>query len=61
MNKKRLIPLLLLLLLLTCGCAVDMTGASYAEIEAYRAGFLPKEVSNTLQLIFISLRLMSMT
>ena len=37
MNKRLLIPLLALLLLLTCGCSTDMTGASYSEIEAYRA------------------------
>ena len=37
MNKKLLLPLLGLLLLLTCGCTTDMTGASYSEIEAYRA------------------------
>ena len=37
MNKRLLLPLLALLLLLTCGCTTDMTGAPYSEIEAYRA------------------------
>ncbi|MBQ3009638.1 MAG: hypothetical protein IJD81_00445 [Oscillospiraceae bacterium] len=47
MNKKILIPLLALCVLLLSGCSVDMTGKPYSEIEAYIAENPNKKVTYT--------------
>ena len=47
MNKKLLISLLAACLLLLCGCATDMTGRPYSEIEAFIAENPNKKVTYT--------------
>jgi len=45
MNKKLLVALLAACLLLLCGCATDMTGMPYSEIEAFIAENPHKKVT----------------
>ena len=47
MNKKLLVALLAVCLLLLCGCATDMTGMPYSEIEAFIAENPNKKVTYT--------------